>query len=221
MSTKSFVFDMDGVIVDNHSFHVKTWNAFFDKYKLEVSDEDFKNHINGRTIMEVIYYLFGEDLPQEKAEAYAQEKEAMYRELYKNHIKPVQGLEAFLKTLRENAYRLAICTSAPSENIEFTLEHTATKDYFDPIVDMEGVSKGKPDPAIYLKAARILQLEPHKCLVFEDSVSGIKSAKAAGCPVIALSTTHTKEELRQTDCDMIIENFEQASLEEILALAEA
>jgi beta-phosphoglucomutase len=215
----AFVFDMDGVIVDNHQYHVKAWNQFFEKYDLEVTEEDFKHHINGRTIMEVIYYLFGEDTDQQQAQQYADEKEQLYREIYKEHIQAVKGLQNFLEKLKEKGYPLAICTSAPKENISFTLQLTHTESFFDQIIDMEGVRKGKPHPEIYQKAARELGLSPARCIVFEDSVSGIKSAKDAGCPVVALSTTHTKEELKETACDLIIKDFTQADLQEILELA--
>jgi beta-phosphoglucomutase len=130
---------------------------------------------------------------------YADEKEQLFRDLYANDIKAVAGLPEFLEASRQLGIDCAIATSAPIENVDFTLEKTGLRKYFKKILDESHVSKGKPDPEIYIQTAAALGYRTDKCIVFEDSLSGISSGRAAGCKVVGLMTTHTAEELKNTD----------------------
>lgn len=100
---------------------------------------------------------------------------------------------------------MAIATSGIQPNIDFMFEEVPVRQFFKEIVNSSHITKGKPDPEIYLKVASLLNLPPKNCLVFEDAVVGIKAAKAAGMKVIALATTQTKEEL--SIADMIIDDY--------------
>ena len=100
----------------------------------------------------------------------------------------------------------AIATSAPRANVDFTLQKTNTGKYFKTILDDSFVTEGKPNPQIYLKSAQALGFDPANCIVFEDSLSGVKAGKRAGCKVVGITTTHTREELNETD--FVIDNFE-------------
>src|SRR5690606_17876877 len=93
----------------------------------------------------------------------------------------------------------AIATSAPRSNVDFVLAKTGLGPYFQTILDAAFVSKGKPDPEVYLKTAAALGFEPHKCVVFEDSFAGVLSGKNAGCKVVGVTTTHAAHELTGTD----------------------
>jgi beta-phosphoglucomutase len=108
----------------------------------------------------------------------------------------------------------AIATSAPRANVDFTLEKTGTAKYFQVILDESFVSKGKPDPEIYLKTAAALKFTPGNCVVFEDSLSGVKAGKAAGCKVVGVTTTHSRQELAETD--LVIDNFEDLDPQELI-----
>jgi HAD superfamily hydrolase (TIGR01509 family) len=136
---------------------------------------------------------------------YEHEKEALFRELYQHDIKPVDGLIGFLDMLDEQQIPRAIGTSAPRVNVDFTLAKTHMEKYFSVILDEDFVTRGKPDPEIYLKVAAALNFDPGRCVVFEDSLSGVQAGKAAGCKVVGITTTHTPEELKDTD--LVIENF--------------
>jgi HAD superfamily hydrolase (TIGR01509 family) len=133
------------------------------------------------------------------------EKEALYRRIYKPFIKPVTGLLNFLEILSQKNIPMAIATSGIQPNIDFMFENIPIKHYFKIIVNSSHISNGKPHPEIYLKAASLLNISPKNCLVFEDAVVGINSAKAAGMKVIAIATTQTKEEL--AIADMIVDDF--------------
>jgi beta-phosphoglucomutase len=200
----AFIFDMDGVMIDSNPFHKTSLKQFCKKYGHDLSEEQLLQRIYGRTNRDWLTNVFGK-LDDAQLNKYADEKEALFRDLYQNDIKPVDGLIAFLEKLDEQKLSRAIATSAPRANVDFTLSKTKTEKYFKTILDESYVTKGKPDPEIYIKTAAALHFEPSHCIVFEDSLSGVKSAKAAGCKVVGITTTHIPEELSETD--LVIENF--------------
>jgi HAD superfamily hydrolase (TIGR01509 family) len=141
----------------------------------------------------------------EQTQAYGAEKEALFREIYKDDIVALDGLETFLKQIQIAGHPVAIGTSAPRANVDFTLTHTSLTHFFPVILDEAFVNHGKPHPEIYLKVAAALNMDPGNCIVFEDSLSGVAAGKAAGCKVVGVTTTHTPEELASTD--FIIDDF--------------
>jgi len=204
MKKFAILFDMDGVIIDSNPFHKIALKQFCQQHGHDLTDEELRLKIYGRTNKDWIPNLFGALAPQLVAQ-YGEEKEAMFREIYKHDIKPVDGLIEFLDELDRNSIPRAIATSAPRSNVDFTLKYTGTGKYFETILDEAFVMRGKPDPEIYLKAARALGFKPQDCIVIEDSLSGVQAGKAAGCKVVAITTTHTPEELSITD--LIISDF--------------
>ena len=201
----AFLFDMDGVIVDSNPAHKIALKQFCQKYGHDLSEEQLKEKIYGRTNKDWIPAVFG-DIDRQRAKTLADEKEALFRDIFESTIRPVDGLMVFLEKIRQAGIPVAIATSAPRENVEFTLNHTNTGSYFDTILDESFVEKGKPDPEIYLKTAKAVGFSPERCVVFEDSLSGVRAGKGAGCKVVAITTTHTREELNEAD--YIIGNFE-------------
>ena len=201
----AFIFDLDGTLIDNNSFHRLAWQEYLRKNKISITDEEYRHHFNGRTNRDVIEYIYREPLTEEMINRYALEKEALYREIYEPHIKPIDGLMDFLAALHLQNIPMAIATSGIQVNIDFMFSHIPIKQYFPVVVNSSHISKGKPDPEIYLKAASMLNIAVENCLVFEDAVVGILSARSAGMKVVALNTTEDKEALFQAD--MIIENY--------------
>jgi len=210
----AFIFDMDGVLIDSNPTHKIALQQFCREHDFELSEQQLREKIYGRTNRDWLLNLFG-NLPDETIRRYAEEKEALFRQLYTD-IEPLKGLLTFLKKMDEAGIPRAIATSAPRANVDFTLEHTGIGPYFQTILDDSFVSKGKPDPEIYLKSAAALGLEPRNCVVFEDSLSGVKAGKAAGCKVVGLTTTHTNEELSETDFNIADFNIEPKSILERL-----
>ncbi len=203
--TKAVIFDLDGTLLDNNSFHRKTWEAYLQKMGKTISEEEFNAHLNGRTNKDAVEYIYGRKMSEEESTKYTLEKEALYREIYKPFIKPVTGLINFLEILNQKNIPMAIATSGIQPNIDFMFENIPIKKYFKEIVNSSHITNGKPHPEIYLKVASLLNVPPKNCLVFEDAVVGINSAKAAGMKVIAVATTQTKEEL--SIADMIVDDF--------------
>lgn len=204
MTSIAFIFDMDGVIADSNPYHKIALRQFCEQHGYRLTETDLREKIYGRTNKDWIPAVFGEIDP-ERVRAFAQEKEALYREIYAPHIQPVPGLVEFLEKLEQAGIPRAVATSAPRENVDFTLEKTATMRFFDVILDESFVSKGKPDPEIYRKTAAALGLPPECCIVFEDSFAGVEAARAAGSRVVAITTTHTREEF--PSADIVIDDF--------------
>jgi beta-phosphoglucomutase len=200
----AFLFDMDGVIIDSNPFHKVALKQFCKQHGHDLSEDHLREKIYGRTNKDWIPNVFGK-IDDETLRKYADEKEALFRELYAKDIKPVEGLSDFLKLMEKEGIARAIATSAPRENVDFTLQKTALGKYFNTILDESFVSRGKPDPEIYLKTAAALGYQPEHCIVLEDSLSGVQSGKAAGCKVIGITTTHSEAELKDTD--LVIKNF--------------
>jgi HAD superfamily hydrolase (TIGR01509 family) len=204
---------MDGVIIDSNPFHKISLKQFCKKYGYDLTEEQLREKIYGRTNKDWIVNVFG-PLDEQKLRAYGEEKEALFREIYQHDIKPVDGLVAFLQKLEALGLPRAIATSAPRTNVDFTLSKTGTGKYFPVILDESFVSKGKPDPEIYLKTAAALKFEPANCIVFEDSLSGVRAGKSAGCKVVGITTTHTREELHETD--LVIDDFTNLDPQELI-----
>ena len=209
----AFIFDMDGVLVDSNPTHKIALKQFCEKHGYDLSEKDLREKIYGRTNRDWLLNLFG-NLNEETIKAYAEEKEALFRELYV-HIKPLNGLHSFLEKLDAAGIPRAIATSAPRANVDFTISRTHIERFFPVILDDSFVTKGKPDPQIYLKSAEALGIRPDRCVVFEDSLSGVTAAKRAGCKVVGVTTTHTREELADTDLN--IDNFEDLEPEFVLS----
>ena len=209
----AFIFDMDGVLVDSNPTHKIALKQFCRKHGYNLSETDLREKIYGRTNRDWLLNLFG-TLSEETIRAYAEEKEALFRELYID-IKPMDGLHLFLEKLETAGIPKAIATSAPRANVDFTISRTQIERFFPVILDDSFVTIGKPDPQIYLRSAEALGIKPGQCVVFEDSLSGVMAARRAGCKVVGVTTTHTHEELADTDLN--INNFDALEPEFVLS----
>jgi beta-phosphoglucomutase len=210
------IFDMDGVIVDSNPAHKIALQQFVRQHGYDLDEKQLREKVYGRTNKEWITNLFG-SLPADVLQQYAWEKEALYRDLFKDEIKPVKGLVKFLDLLEENNIPKAIGTSAPRVNVDFSLGSTHLEKYFSIILDDTFVTHSKPDPEIYIKVATAIGLPNSQCIVIEDSLSGVTAGKRAGSKVIGITTTHTAEEL--AEADLIINDFDEmkiSALEELL-----
>ena len=207
MDVKAAIFDLDGTLIDNNSYHLQSWLQYLKDMNREMTEEEYKANVNGRTNKDVIEYIYQRKMDDEESMKYAHEKEAIYRQLYAPHIKPVPGLLELLEKLRSLFIPMAIATSGIQVNIDFLFEHIPIRSYFNVIVNSAHITRGKPDPEIYYKTAELLKVSTAKCLVFEDAVVGINSAKSAGMKVVGVLTTHTAREL--SGADVLIKDFSE------------
>ncbi|MCW7505613.1 HAD family hydrolase [Leptospira paudalimensis] len=205
MKHKGFIFDMDGVVVDNHKFHFKAWMEFSKKYKFPLDSQIYRDTYNGKTNADLFRMIFGE-ISLEEIQNYGAEKENLYQTLYRQEMKPHLGIIEFFQYLKSNQVKLALGTSAPTMNVNFTLDNLHLRSYFDVIIDGSMVTQGKPHPEVYELCAKGLGLSPKDCIVFEDSIAGLQSGKAAGCSILGVATSHTVEELKP-HVEQIISDF--------------
>ncbi len=217
MKDLAIIFDMDGVIVNNHQYHLQSWLSFFERQGIQMTEAEYKEKVNGRVMHTILPQLLNRSLSDEEIRTLGEQKEIEYRDLYRSAIEPTPGLVDFLGELQQKDIPRAIATSAPPANVDFTLKHTKLRSYFPVIVDDTMVTTGKPDPEVYLKSAQQLAISPERCIVFEDAILGIQAGKNAGMPVVALATTHTREELEATEANYIIDNFEGLTIDNLRA----
>jgi beta-phosphoglucomutase family hydrolase len=199
MSLKAVLFDMDGVIVDNLPYHMEAWLLFCERNGIPLTKEVFYKELNGMNSKDTFEWFYKKEMTRSEVEVLEEEKELLYREFYAEHRKPAKGLLTFLHDLRSRGIKTALATSAGPGNIDFIVDGLGIRDQFDAIIGGAEVTKGKPDPEIYLKAAALVGVSPADCIVIEDSLQGIASGQAAGARVVGITTSHTADELAHTD----------------------
>jgi len=209
----SVIFDMDGVIVDSNPYHKIAWKLFCEQHGINATDEDLEIKVFGRIGDEGVSNLLNYIPDKETIGAYVNEIDRNFRDVYAPFIKPIAGLENLLELLNKNNIKCAVATSAPSLNVDMILDKTGLRKYFVTVVDKNSVTKGKPDPEIYLKAASLLSVSPDECIVIEDSVSGVTAALNAGMKVIGITTTHKAEELKNTN--YVINSFSELDVDKL------
>jgi beta-phosphoglucomutase len=210
---RAFLFDMDGVIADSNPYHRLAWAAFNRRYGLETT-EAMQQWMYGKRNDRIVREFFGAGLPPEEVTARGAAKEALYREMIADRAESmlVPGLRAFLELYRDTPK--AVATNAEPANVDFLLQQTGLRPYFQVVLNGHQVSHPKPDPEIYLRAAELLQTEPAACIVFEDSHSGVEAGRAAGMRVIGVSTTFGN----LSGTVLTIDNFSSENLREWLAV---
>jgi beta-phosphoglucomutase len=210
------LFDMDGVIIDSNPYHKDAWLEFCRRYQVELKEEDVPRYIYGKTNKTALVDVFQREFSPEESFRLSEEKEAIYRDLHRADIRLIKGLDHLLDAFEQHQIPLAVCTNAPVANLDFTLEETGIRPYFEVLIDASKVSKGKPDPEIYLKAAQLLQVPAERCIVMEDSTVGVEAGLRAGMKVVGITTTHTREELAHTH--LVIDDFDELTVDRLAAL---
>ncbi|MBQ1378030.1 MAG: beta-phosphoglucomutase [Lachnospiraceae bacterium] len=189
MAIKGIIFDMDGVICFTDKFHYQAWKQMADKMGIYF-DEIINNRLRGVSRMaslEIILERYeGEPLSDEKKEELANFKNEIYKKLLLN-MKPEDCSEEVretLKELRNRGYKLAIGSS--SKNAPIILDQLEMNDFFDAVSDGNNITKSKPDPEVFVKAAEFLGLPADECLVVEDAEAGIDAGNAGGMQTAAI-----------------------------------
>lgn len=191
---QAVLFDLDGTLIDNMHFHTAAWIETGRLLGRELTREEILSYA-GRKNEEILPLIAGHALDPEALAHYAATKEARYRELYAPHLELIAGAQAFLEQLNTRGVRCAIASAAPRDNRDFVLAGTGLASQVQAIVGAEEVERGKPAPDMFLEAARRLSTAPANTLVFEDAISGVQAARAAGMRVIALTTSEPAAKL--------------------------
>lgn len=207
------IFDWDGVIINSISQHEDAWARLANEQKLPMPPDAFRQGFgmkNDRIIPEVL----GWTADNTEIARLSQRKEALYRAiLQETGIESLPGVTVFLTALKAAGIPRAIASSTDYENIRVALDLIRLADYFDAIISAEDVSRGKPDPQVFLLAAEKLAVLPARCVVFEDAIVGIEAGHAAGMKVVAVTTTHPPATLQAAD--RVVNHLDQLSVREL------
>ena len=209
MHYKALIFDMDGTLMDNMSYHKQSWIDLFKHHKLDLDYNTFDEKYHKGSLVEIMARLFPEISDIETLRKIGSYKEELYRELYRPHVKSISGLILFLENIFEKNIPMGLATMGDQHNINFTFKALNLKDFFHSTTGGHEVKKGKPHPEIFLTAAEKIGVNPSDCLAFEDTLSGILSAKAAGMDVIGVTTMFDEKILMKMGCKRTINNYEE------------
>ena len=198
MAQKAVLFDMDGVVIDNLPYHVDAWLLYCERHGIQLTREIFYKDLNGLNSKDTFEWLLKRKISQEEINEFEEEKELIYRGFYKPFLAPAPGLMDFLTLLKAYGIKAALGTSAGPGNIDFILDGLGIRSNFDAVIGGAEVTKGKPNPEIYVRAAGMINVSPENCWVIEDSLQGIEAGLSAGMKVVGITTSHTSEELSHT-----------------------
>lgn len=213
---QAVIFDMDGVICHTNPFHSQAFKIFFEKRNLFPSEEEFLLHMYGKNNGYILSHFLGRKIEGEELLLLEDEKESLFREIYKPEVDPIPGFMDFFKVLKSLNLPVGVATSAPRANLDLIIGTLNLHDFLECMLASEDVTKHKPDPEVYLKSASLLNVEPHQCLVFEDSFSGATAGINAGMKVVGVLSTHSKEEL--PECDLYIKDYTELDLNQVKLL---
>lgn len=213
MPLSAVIFDFDGVVIDSHDAHGRSWFALAEELGQELSHETFVSTFGQRNESILPFLGWAEEGDCERIQQLGDRKEGLYREILRAEgIDPLSGVVALLQDLKANGIPCAIGTSTPRANVECVLELTGLADYFGDIAASEDVSRGKPDPEVFLKAAAKLGADPLSCVVIEDAQVGLRAAKAAGMKALGVTTTHPAEALAPENPDRIVDSLAEVGV---------
>lgn len=182
------IFDLDGVLVRTDRYHFLAWKTIAEQLGIpfDARDNDRLRGVGRMESLEILLERYEGDLPPSEREELAEKKNGIYRR-YLEQLTPsdlTDGARQTIETLRARGYRLAVGSS--SKNARLILERTGVCDAWDAIVDGTAIHRGKPDPEVFMIAAKRLNLEPCRCAVVEDASSGITAAKLCGMTAIGM-----------------------------------
>ncbi len=217
----SVIFDWDGVVIDSSRQHEESWELLAEEEGLSLFDGHFKIGFGKRNELIIRTILEWTSDPEEIARL-GDRKEILYREIIQRDGIILQpGVGEFVKLLQDKKVPYAIGSSTPRKNIESVLKYMNREDWFFHIVAAADVEKGKPNPEVFLKAAEKLEVAPERCVVFEDSLSGIEAGKVCNMKVVALTTTNSREILEKSSADLIVDSFNEVTIDRLVELVDS
>jgi HAD superfamily hydrolase (TIGR01509 family) len=200
------LFDWDGVIIDSRRHHEESWERLARETGRSLPEGHFIKGFGHKNEVIIPEILAWSSDPAEVHEL-SLRKEALYREVVADwRLEPLAGVRIWMERLRDAGVPCAIGSSTHRANIELSLEMIGLREFFAAIVTAEDVSRGKPDPEVFLTAAARIDTAPERCVVFEDAHVGIQAARAGGMRVVGVATTHPREELG--DADVAVERLD-------------
>lgn len=187
------IFDMDGVLVSTEQFHFEAWKRLAETIGISI-DWEFNENLKGvsrAVCIDLILKHGGVEADSERKQELASQKNEWFLELV-SHISPndiFPGVIELLESLKKNGYKIAL--GSASKNAPLLLERMQIAHYFDAIIDGNKIYKAKPNPEVFLKGAEELGVNPKNCVVFEDAISGVDAAIAAGMYCVGIGSPET------------------------------
>jgi mannitol-1-/sugar-/sorbitol-6-phosphatase len=206
---KAIIFDLDGVIIDSNPAIVAFWSHWANQFGFELTQDMILQWVYGRKVTATIEGLFS-FTSREQQEAI---KEAGYAFDAAMHPTGIEGVQDFVQALKVLDFPRGVATSSHKERMEQMLQRIGLPHHFEYSITAHDVQKGKPDPEPYLKMAEKLNFAPSECLVFEDAISGVQSAIAAGMTCIGIGNQLTAKSLTDVGAKEVIEHFRCLSIE--------
>lgn len=209
MTQRGALFDLDGVLIDSESTYTEFWNEVDRIYPTGI--ENYAIAIKGTTLPEIMKHYTDEDVKADILRRIHDFQESMEYRIY-------PGVERFLSELNERDIPAAIVTSSDKRKMQLLFkQHPHFRDYFRAVIDASQVTRSKPDPQGYIKAAEALGCNPADCFVFEDSLQGLKAGNASGATVVAVATTYPADTLKGKAAK-IIGGLDEFSVDKMLTL---
>lgn len=210
------IFDWDGVVIDSGRLHARSWQLLADELGRTLTPDSFIRGF-GMKSDRIVEEIHGWAKERSEIARLANRKEALYRELVADgQIAPLPGVVEWLHRLNEAAVPCAVASSTARQNIDAVLRRIGLEEAFREIISAQDVVHGKPDPEVFLKAADRLGIAPARSVVFEDAHVGIEAAHAAGMKVVAVATTHPREELLAAD--LVVRRLDELTVERVATL---
>jgi len=204
--SKTVIFDMDGVLVDSEPFHCEAWIQAYKEIGITIDRDYYFTNICGNHGLVSSTKVLEEHGIDDDPERLNRRKEIIASSLIENKIKPATGVSELIATLKKEGYKVGLASSSSMITVSAILSTLNLKDAFAVIHAMESINKGKPNPDVYSKTAKMLDSDPQECIVIEDTRSGVIAAKRAGMKVIGILNGRNKE----TDleyADIIVDSF--------------
>jgi beta-phosphoglucomutase family hydrolase len=211
---EAVLWDMDGVLADTTPLHYATWEQALSRLGIPFNKQKFQD-IYGLKNHDLLPRLIGKPLDPNFTEQVAAQKELAFRQALAGQIQPLPGVMEWLERFNANNCKQAVASSAPPENVETLVDELGLRKYFTALVT-PGNLPGKPDPAVFLLAARQLGAAPQNCLVIEDSIPGVEAAQHAKMKCIAVTTTNPPEVLNKAD--LVVKTLAQLTIKQVEAL---
>jgi beta-phosphoglucomutase len=213
------IWDVDGTLVDTAELHFHAWAALARELGKPFTRGDFAGTFGWRN-PEIIPKLFGAGYAAGEVAALGDRKEALYRAEAGKGVALLPGARNLLVSVHDAGGWQGIGSSAPRANLDLILKLTGTESLFGAVIAMEDTARGKPDPEVFLLAARRLEVPPGRCVVLEDAPVGVQAAKAGGMRAIGVSFVghHPAERLQAAGADMVVPSLEKLNVRTLSAL---
>lgn len=212
---KAVIFDMDGVLIDSEALHHKALNSTMAVWHITIYDEEYDGYVGSKTIDMCRKLVTRYHLPVTPEQLAAQKTRKLLEEMKGNgHLQSIRGVAEFIADLYRHGVLLAVASSSYLEVIDTVLAELGLRNYFRAVVSGDQVSKGKPDPEIFLEACARLGVPPAECAVVEDSANGVRAAKAAGMFCIGFVNPGSGEQ-DLSPADMVVDDFAAVNYQRI------